>query len=90
MVQAPGEARTDVWTLMELAKRFTIGETWCEQTLKGVPGDKLPNVLDKAAELGYKPTDTLLTSYLPQLANVLKLCGRIRSTRMSSTLLVMH
>ena len=59
LVQAPGEARTDVWTLMELAKRFTIGETWCEQTLKGVPGDKLPNVLDKAAELGYKPTDTL-------------------------------
>ena len=68
LVQAPGEARTDVWTLMELAKRFTIGETWCEQTLKGVPGDKLPNVLDKAAELGYKPQIPFLTSYLPQLA----------------------
>ena len=75
---------------MELAKRFTIGETWCEQTLKGVPGDKLPNVLDKAAELGYKPTDTLFDVLFAPTGNVLKLCGRIRSTRMSSTLLVMH
>ncbi len=59
LVEAPGEARTDVWMMMELAKRFTIGETWKQQPLKGVPGDALPDVLEKAKAMGYKPETTL-------------------------------
>ena len=59
LVEAPGEARTDVWMMMELAKRFTIGETWKQQPLKGVPGDTLPDVLEKAKAMGYTPETTL-------------------------------
>lgn len=90
LVQAPGEARTDVWTLMELAKRFTIGETWCEQTLKAFPATNYQMFWIRPLNWVTSPQIPFLTSYLPQLANVLKLCGRIHSIRMSSTLLVMH
>ncbi len=45
LVDAPGEARTDMWTMMEFAKRFKVKETWGAQPLKGVPNDQLPDVL---------------------------------------------
>ncbi|MEI3353864.1 MAG: molybdopterin-dependent oxidoreductase [Duodenibacillus massiliensis] len=31
MVLPPGEARSDIWMMMELAKRFKISECWKEQ-----------------------------------------------------------
>ncbi len=53
-VVAPGEAMPDLWTIAEFAKRFKLKEVWKEW-----PQAKLPNVLDKAKEMGYNPEDTL-------------------------------
>ncbi|GAA0572958.1 nitrate reductase catalytic subunit NapA [Caenispirillum bisanense] len=36
-VQAPGQARSDLWQLMEFAKRFTIEEVWPEELLAKAP-----------------------------------------------------
>jgi len=58
-VQAPGQAKGDLWQIMEFAKRFTLKEVWGAVPLKGVKGDKLPDVLSAAAAMGYKPEDTL-------------------------------
>jgi nitrate reductase NapA len=48
-VQPPGEARTDVWQVLEFSKRFTLGEVWGEQPLPGLDAEgfekgKLPAV----------------------------------------------
>ena len=59
LVKPAGDARSDVWMMMELSKRFTLAEVWGETPLKGVPGDKLPSILEKAAEMGLKPESTL-------------------------------
>lgn len=37
LVQAPGEARSDVWQLMEFSKRFTTDEVWPAETLEVNP-----------------------------------------------------
>lgn len=56
MVLPPGEARSDIWMMMELAKRFKISECWKEQKA----GKKtLPNVLEGAKAMGYSPDATL-------------------------------
>jgi len=57
-VKAPGEAKGDLWQLMEFAKRITIGEAWKAQPLNAVEGG-LPDVLAAAAELGYSAEQTL-------------------------------
>ena len=36
-VKAPGEAKSDLWQLMEFAKRFTIEEVWGEELLAKMP-----------------------------------------------------
>lgn len=59
LVEAPGEARTDVWMMMEFAKRFTLKEVWGAQPVKGVPNDTLPDVLEAAKAMGYTPESTL-------------------------------
>lgn len=59
MVKAPGEARTDVWMMMEFAKRFTVDEMYQAQPLKGVPGDMLPDVRTDAAAMGFDGQKTL-------------------------------
>ncbi len=64
VVLPPGEARSDVWQMMEFSKRFTLAEVWGEQPVPGVeaPGyekGKLPSVLPTAEALGYKPGSTL-------------------------------
>jgi len=64
MIDPPGEARSDVWQIMEFAKRFKLSEVW---TQKSVPGLKavgfkngtLPDVLAAAKAQGYTPDDTL-------------------------------
>lgn len=51
-VHAPGEARSDLWQLLEFSERITIAEVW------GARGH-LPDVLPAAATLGYEPSSTL-------------------------------
>lgn len=58
-IEPAGDSRTDVWMMMEFAKRFTIGETWCEQPLAGVKDNKLPSVLEKAKAMGFTEESTL-------------------------------
>lgn len=36
-VHAPGEAKSDLWQLMEFAKRFTVEEVWGEELLAKMP-----------------------------------------------------
>jgi nitrate reductase NapA len=63
-VPAPGEARSDVWQILEFSKRFTLGEVWGEQSVPGLKSDgfadgALPDVLEEAAALGYSKDSTL-------------------------------
>lgn len=37
LVPAPGEARSDLWQLMEFSKRFTTDEVWPEELLASAP-----------------------------------------------------
>ena len=37
LVQAPGEAKSDLWQLMEFSKRFAIEEVWPEELLAKAP-----------------------------------------------------
>ncbi len=52
-VPAPGDAKTDVWQILEFSKRFKLGEVWGEQPLPGLKAEgftdgRLPSVLDEA------------------------------------------
>lgn len=51
-VAAPGDARSDVWQMLEFSKRLTLGDVW------GAHGD-LPSVLEAAAAAGHRPETTL-------------------------------
>ena len=64
VVLPPGEARTDLWQIMEFAKHFTLDEVWGEQPVPGLDAGgfekgKLPSLLGAAAALGYTPATTL-------------------------------
>jgi nitrate reductase NapA len=63
-VAPPGEARSDVWQMMEFSKRFKLKEVWGEQKLPGLVADgfedgTLPDVLGEARSLGYTDDTTL-------------------------------
>jgi nitrate reductase NapA len=63
-VAPPGEARTDVWMMLEFAKRFRLKEVWGDKPLPGLKLDgyadnTLPSVLDAAQAMGYSPDATL-------------------------------
>jgi nitrate reductase NapA len=63
-VKAPGEARTDVWQVLEFSKRFKLKDVWGEQPVPGLKGQgfpegKLPDLLQAAKEMGYSPEATL-------------------------------
>jgi len=63
-IRPPGQARSDVWMIMEFAKRFTLREVWGEQKLPGLKAEgfedgKLPDVLAEAKKMGYGPDATL-------------------------------
>ena len=63
-VMPPGQARPDLWMIMELSKRFKLKEVWGEQKIPGLKLDgyeegKLPSVLDDAVKMGYSPESTL-------------------------------
>ena len=53
-----GQAMSDTWQFMELAKRFKIREVWKAQTVPGLDGG-LPDVIQEAQDMGYNPNDTL-------------------------------
>lgn len=59
LVEAPGQARTDVWALMALAKRIKVADTWTAVPLAGVEGGRLPDVLEAAKSMGIKAEDSL-------------------------------
>lgn len=63
-VAPPGNARSDVWQILEFSKRFTLADVWKEQSVPGLKDEgfdegKLPDVLAAAQEMGYKPEMTL-------------------------------
>ncbi|HRH79959.1 MAG TPA: nitrate reductase catalytic subunit NapA [Thiobacillaceae bacterium] len=63
-IMPPGQARPDIWMMMELSKRFKLKDVWGEQKIPGLKADgfedgKLPSVLDEAAKMGYNPEQTL-------------------------------
>jgi nitrate reductase NapA len=63
-VMPPGQARPDIWMMMELSKRFKLKEVWGEQKIPGLKAagfedGKLPSVLDEAVKMGYTPETTL-------------------------------
>lgn len=63
-VPPPGQARTDLWMLMEFSKRFKLKEVWGEKTIPGLKADgfadnKLPDVMSEAVKMGYTPDSTL-------------------------------
>ena len=64
VVAPPGEARSDVWQMLEFSKRFTLAEVWSEQPVPGLAAEgfengKLPDVLAAAERLGYRRDQTL-------------------------------
>lgn len=73
-VDAPGEARSDVWIMLQFAKRFKLKEVWGEQPLAGLkedgyPENKLPNVLEEAKKMGYTEETTLYDALFATAAN---------------------
>ncbi|MBX3574043.1 MAG: periplasmic nitrate reductase subunit alpha [Mesorhizobium sp.] len=46
LVNAPGEARSDVWQLVEFSKRFTTDEVWPAEILAANPGYKGKTLFD--------------------------------------------
>ena len=63
-VSPPGDARSDVWQMLEFAKRFKLSELWGKQRIPGLKAEgfdegELPDVLEEARKMGYSPDDTL-------------------------------
>lgn len=64
MVPPPGEARSDVWQMLEFSKRFRLREVWGRQPVPGLHAEGfedgwLPDVLEEARGMGYTPDHTL-------------------------------
>jgi nitrate reductase NapA len=60
-VSPPGEARSDLWQILEFSKRFRVAEAWGEQPVPGADAGRLPSVLEAAAKMGYAADTTLYT-----------------------------
>jgi nitrate reductase NapA len=63
-IDPPGEARSDVWQIMEFAKRFRLEEVWGRQKVPGLAAagfedGELPDVVAAAEKLGYAKDDSL-------------------------------
>jgi len=66
LVPAPGEARSDLWQLMEFAKRFSTDECWTEETLAANPdfrGKTLFEVLFRNGQVDAFPPGDLPEDY---------------------------
>jgi len=63
-VGAPGDARSDLWQILEFSKRLTIRDLWGAQPVAGAavagePAGRLPDVRAAARALGHRPEATL-------------------------------
>ncbi len=70
-VPPPGQARSDVWQIMEFSKHFKLKEVWGEQKVPGLkedgfPEGKLPDVL---AASGHAPETSLYDVLFATQAN---------------------
>lgn len=66
LVDAPGEARSDLWQLMEFSKRFTTDEVWPEEILAANPnfrGKTLFDVLYRNGNVDRYPVEELNPEY---------------------------
>ncbi|WP_120495960.1 nitrate reductase catalytic subunit NapA [Kiloniella sp. EL199] len=66
LVDAPGEARSDVWQIMELSKRFKTDETWPAEVLEKNPqykGKTLYEVLFKNGSVDKYPLEETHEDY---------------------------
>jgi len=66
LVQAPGEARSDLWQMMEFSKRFTTDEVWPADILDANPnyrGKSLFEVLFKNGNVDRFPVSELNPDY---------------------------
>ncbi len=63
-VPPPGDARSDLWQILEFSKRFRVSEVWGEQIVQGLKAEgfedgRLPSVLGLAERMGYSGESTL-------------------------------
>ena len=63
-VPPPGEARSDLWQMLEFSKRFRIDEVWGRQPVAGLRADgfedgALPDVVAEARAMGHGKDRTL-------------------------------
>jgi nitrate reductase NapA len=66
LVDAPGEARSDLWQLMEFSKRFKVEEVWSDDLLAKKPeykGKTLFDVLFKNGEVDKFPITDIAQGY---------------------------
>ena len=66
LVDAPGEAKSDLWQLMEFSKRFTTDECWPEEILAANPqfrGKTLFDVLYRNGKVDAFPASELEAGY---------------------------
>jgi nitrate reductase NapA len=66
LVDAPGEARSDLWQLVEFSKRFTTDEVWPQELLDGHPeyrGRTLYDVLFANGQVDRYPVEQLAPGY---------------------------
>lgn len=73
-VRPPGEARTDVWQVLEFSKYFTLDEVWGEQSIPGLAeagfeAERLPDVRPQAEAMGYTRGDRLYDVLFATAAN---------------------
>ena len=66
LVAAPGEARSDLWQLVEFSKRFTVEEVWTEELLAKTPeqrGKTLYDVLYRNGQVDRFPLTDIDAGY---------------------------
>ncbi len=54
-----GNAMSDTWQWLELAKRFTVKDVWGEYAPSGPRKKTLPSVIEAAKKMGYKEDSTM-------------------------------
>jgi nitrate reductase NapA len=66
LVQAPGEARSDLWQLVEFSKRFKMEEVWPKELLDNAPqyrGKTLYEVMFRNGQIDRYPVKEMETGY---------------------------
>jgi nitrate reductase (cytochrome) len=63
-VAPPGDAKSDLWQIMEFSKRFKLADVWGRQKVPGLKADgfedgALPDVLAEAEKMGYRRDQSL-------------------------------